>query len=821
MRERMCLFLSRRTQLALVDLRGRPLDLGSRNCLAATGTEAVAASSIKSRRLSASRQKIRYSIVDDFDLRAQEQKARKFFSPSLAVAAQTVARSAEKRQVPHFASPGSPHLTGGPRSGELSQDLSQSRSSRFLTPLRYPDLITPSSSSTDRKPFSKSKLAVLATTRDVSYMHETPSFSAITRQKSDSTTSPKKSLPQSIKELMELRPENTADSLPSDRVHLLLKQQDLFKRVPSGFYTETQRGFFSSVMTAAQRESASLQRQREASETPLVGGEQKLPLGVPSSRNDAVVLRRWLDSMRTKISEQYEAGQDEGTRFELTQSVYYICFREIVRQVSVQCVERGEMIWRLWQAYLELIDGLGKWYKKKLAKTVERCDEQMQRVHDNYESDLRDMETEAKETRLKLDRLQQQLSESNEHCAKVGAELSSERERAEQLRFQHAKDSTDYEELRDSYYKAKDAVRELKAERDKLLEENAACKKRIRELSRGIVTADLDMQTEPLHNTLGIVHGTAAAGYPEIDAVPTPSEPIPLQFSADVVLVDIVREFEGEEAQTETAEFAFGGVESVDMIPDPAEECTFQHCEAVDIVASAVHTDPEEKHGETVPPPEEAPEKEQDEPREPSAPPSPHAAPPEHKFNEICGQTLGLDIVIPGLSRQPALTAEEKAVTETSNVGSQTGDPQRSFDVARQLAVTFGPAKGKDEKPELGHEEGSKREPDVKARRLEFGVVQPISVPAGDRSKLKHKPESKSGTEPKAPLMPSMQTDQISKPAEPIEPPKTAALEKLVAASLKEYRTIYTRTVERQPRRKNSGTRSLRRSSSWRSRTSC
>lgn len=68
-------------------------------------------------------------------------------------------------------------------------------------------------------------------------------------------------------------------------------------------------------------------------------------LGGPSSRKDVELLSDWLDTMLKKILEN--RLHNPGEMFENTQVVYTVCLKELVRQVSMHCIQRGELIERV------------------------------------------------------------------------------------------------------------------------------------------------------------------------------------------------------------------------------------------------------------------------------------------------------------------------------------------------------------------------------------------------------------------------------------------------------------------------------------------
>jgi hypothetical protein len=81
---------------------------------------------------------------------------------------------------------------------------------------------------------------------------------------------------------------------------------------------------------------------------------EKLSLGPPATREDTTKLADWLSQMlKTALS---ESNQDMESLCETAMVIYEVCLYEIVRQVSVQCVERGELINSVWKAYQGILE---------------------------------------------------------------------------------------------------------------------------------------------------------------------------------------------------------------------------------------------------------------------------------------------------------------------------------------------------------------------------------------------------------------------------------------------------------------------------------
>lgn len=88
------------------------------------------------------------------------------------------------------------------------------------------------------------------------------------------------------------------------------------------------------------------QQHRTSGKTPF------LALGLPPSRKQVEKLDEWLREVAGKIE---RAGSERSEKCSQLLTVHQFCLLEIVRQVSVQCVERGEFLQRLINRYTELV----------------------------------------------------------------------------------------------------------------------------------------------------------------------------------------------------------------------------------------------------------------------------------------------------------------------------------------------------------------------------------------------------------------------------------------------------------------------------------
>eukprot|EP00002_Diphylleia_rotans_P036602 TRINITY_DN8084_c0_g1_i2.p1 TRINITY_DN8084_c0_g1~~TRINITY_DN8084_c0_g1_i2.p1 ORF type:complete len:899 (+),score=215.89 TRINITY_DN8084_c0_g1_i2:143-2839(+) len=85
------------------------------------------------------------------------------------------------------------------------------------------------------------------------------------------------------------------------------------------------------------------------------------PSLVPSGRSEVLLLEEFFDQRISDWEAQTSTGATEEKMlsiedFESVKKIYVTCFSEIVRQVSVQCVERGRLLTRMWNTFVGIND---------------------------------------------------------------------------------------------------------------------------------------------------------------------------------------------------------------------------------------------------------------------------------------------------------------------------------------------------------------------------------------------------------------------------------------------------------------------------------
>eukprot|EP00742_Colponemidia_sp_Colp-10_P008571 GILJ01009290.1.p1 GENE.GILJ01009290.1~~GILJ01009290.1.p1 ORF type:complete len:1047 (-),score=195.61 GILJ01009290.1:131-3271(-) len=97
---------------------------------------------------------------------------------------------------------------------------------------------------------------------------------------------------------------------------------------------------------------------------------------VPAGRRDVILLNQWMNSMvANHIDSDKTASDEKKTR--ATQFIYSLCFKELVRQVSLQCTERGKSIATLWQLSMDLSRKLLQTKMRHALEVEQKCEEDL------------------------------------------------------------------------------------------------------------------------------------------------------------------------------------------------------------------------------------------------------------------------------------------------------------------------------------------------------------------------------------------------------------------------------------------------------------
>ena len=131
--------------------------------------------------------------------------------------------------------------------------------------------------------------------------------------------------------------------------------------------------------------------------------------GIPSSRSDAIALRKWFKLIITKITDAKSNLFEE--RCQLAEAVYYICFKEIIRQVSVQCIERGDILATVWMAYITLIQEIKDHYQNMINSCQNSYQEVLKKIYEQKKAEIEELKKQNEEKSINFEKKAKELSD--------------------------------------------------------------------------------------------------------------------------------------------------------------------------------------------------------------------------------------------------------------------------------------------------------------------------------------------------------------------------------------------------------------------------
>lgn len=138
--------------------------------------------------------------------------------------------------------------------------------------------------------------------------------------------------------------------------------------------------------------------------------KQVFPSIQPSGRQEAIMLSQLLDGML----ERYQAMKyTMGPRHLIRESqrIHSVCMFEVVRQVSVHCIERGVLLKRVWEGYGDLFERLWK-VSQDMLDAMKR----------HFEDLLAALRSEMEALIKKIAELQDEIKRRDEEIARLAAE---------------------------------------------------------------------------------------------------------------------------------------------------------------------------------------------------------------------------------------------------------------------------------------------------------------------------------------------------------------------------------------------------------------
>jgi len=180
---------------------------------------------------------------------------------------------------------------------------------------------------------------------------------------------------------------------------------------------------------------------------------QNMKLAIPSGRKEVIALSGWLNNMLEGIYKEEEIKTEKV--FEDVQLIYTACLQEIIRQVKVQCGERGQLLEKIWEAYIDIFDKVIR-EEAKVRREIEKEHlNEMEEVSKVYQKRLELMEyemnlvkkerTEVKET---LEKRKEEIVYLKKKVEKQDGQLMSHKDLVEEVRDEMDRVKNENAELR-------------------------------------------------------------------------------------------------------------------------------------------------------------------------------------------------------------------------------------------------------------------------------------------------------------------------------------------------------------------------------------
>lgn len=165
-------------------------------------------------------------------------------------------------------------------------------------------------------------------------------------------------------------------------------------------------------------------------------------LSLPATRDDVESLGKWLDSMISALANEKTLSLQ--VLFENLQLVYLGCFQELIRQVSIECYERGQLIHRIWNAYINLFErAIIEQSKGMSAIEIDYLKENA-RLHKMYQKEL-------ERIRGELSKITKEKKDLDLEVAKVKENFKYAKKKNIQLEKDTLFFKTNYENMRTEY----------------------------------------------------------------------------------------------------------------------------------------------------------------------------------------------------------------------------------------------------------------------------------------------------------------------------------------------------------------------------------
>ena len=165
--------------------------------------------------------------------------------------------------------------------------------------------------------------------------------------------------------------------------------------------------------------SSEMLHKNNSSELPSI---EKLLFGPPTGRQEIVHLKNWFQTM--KEDTQYEENEEN------KRLLHVLCSKELIKQVSVHCVERGELLHEVIDFFVNKIES----HKENLDVALKSTAKIKRAVIEEFKQREGDFKESIKRLQYECLQFQQEIDRKNREIIYISEELEKEREKIEELK---------------------------------------------------------------------------------------------------------------------------------------------------------------------------------------------------------------------------------------------------------------------------------------------------------------------------------------------------------------------------------------------------
>ena len=170
---------------------------------------------------------------------------------------------------------------------------------------------------------------------------------------------------------------------------------------------------------------------------------EKLYLGPPTGRQECNNLRKWFENMK-------ETYCVDGNTEENSRVLFGMCSKELIRQVSVQCLERGELLKEVFEFFINSYEKT-----RENLKNVEKNSEKLKNeIFESYENKEKNLKEVVQKTEEKNQSLSLELNAQNKEIERLTelARVASEKLDDFSYKFNEEKSLRAIHSIRNSSY---------------------------------------------------------------------------------------------------------------------------------------------------------------------------------------------------------------------------------------------------------------------------------------------------------------------------------------------------------------------------------